>query len=659
VPKCNLAVSVFDNVEDPNEKAQNEKAHGTKVHIKLSFNYSKGGEELKADLAEIEHDQMAKAPVRRHGTSVGGFRETKKGDPSATYFAQRKDRNGMARAGSEMTYRPYSAKTDFNGSYSRNPNKRNQANKMMTSQHFMNNTPSMKTLNQRRPQTAASHAMMKSSASIGRFNTMETKMGMQSSISYSHKGGHSRMKLKTKVKDLEFHGEVNQDGEAIFSNIPKSVYTIVADQSDFFKSSEKEVSLPIESETYGRIEVFVPLEKQHAYSTTIYMTRSPGVKDHEHEVVEPTESQDPEESKDFEETNANYHTDLELRAIILDLYEKKKKSMEDDIIDIDSEDEEIDYEEDFETYEDKKGISCYKCRLMPGKYMVVAKGRSIKEFSQIISIEDQITILAFTPDAPMKKLISCYAYDAKTGETLNNVLVKVRKTHSKITTQGLTRDGSCVFTITQNCAHTVEVFRKGYISYTTQMNQTKGSEDMNIMNLPLLPIESVRTIKIPNPENADHEMEILPGYLRIVLMTDSNFPQMNLQLHACTVDAESGYDEEVTIDGNSKKFKHDHLKATYKPVGESGACISVSSHMENRWFRLCASFVSAESSDPSTFNYDQSFKNPLEDVNARVHIFNENKLLNTVIIPSYIDHMTNWDIGILNMGKHKFIKINS
>lgn len=440
-------VCVFDNVEDPNEEPSNDKAKGTKMHIKLSFNNSRAGEDLKNDLAEIEQEQDNKTSARRHGASVGGYREMGRQDASSTYFAQRKDRGSLARGSSEMTYRPYSAKTDFNGTYSRNPySKREGGHQMHSSQHFMNHTPSMRTLKQRRPQTAASiGGMMRKSNSKGRFQTMEPKMGMQSSIAYSQKMSQSRKKLKTKIKDLEFHAEVDGRGEVSFTDIPKSVYTVTVDQSDFFKSTEKEFNLCLEEAGYGKVEVYLPLEKQHAYTTTIYMTREEGVTDHEQDV-DPAEQ---EESKDYDQINRNYHTDLELRAILLELYDTKPKN-DDGIIDDDSSDEEIDYEEDFETFEDKHGITCYKCRLMPGKYMVVAKGKDIKEYSQIISISDQITILAFTPDRPMSKSLICQTYDGKTGEKLNNVLIKLRKAHSKITTQGLTGSGMIAFQTNQN-----------------------------------------------------------------------------------------------------------------------------------------------------------------------------------------------------------------
>ena len=293
---------------------QHEKAKGTKVTIKLSYSTSNAYNELKSDLAQIELENISKATsMKQHGTSVG-LREPKLGEKASNYYAQRLNRGSVFRGSSEMTYRPYSAKTEFYGSYSRNPynNNKNFSNRVMSSSNIMNQTPSMKTL-KRRPQTAASQGMIKSHSSVARFQTMDTRNGVQSITSYQPY--NSKKKLRTKVKDLVFEGEINAEGIAVFKNIPKSIYVITVDQSDFFKSSEKEISLALEAESEGMIHVYIPLEKQIAYTTTIYMVRSADVNDHEFDT-----SQDPsnyEESKDYDEINRNYHTNLELRAILL------------------------------------------------------------------------------------------------------------------------------------------------------------------------------------------------------------------------------------------------------------------------------------------------------------------------------------------------------
>ena len=99
-------------------------------------------------------------------------------ETSNTYFAKRNEQNAnAARVSTHRQYRPYSAKTEFNGSFSRNPySRRDFSNRMMSSQNPLNKAPSMKTLT-KRPQTAASHAMLQSTASFSQIKTMESKFG--------------------------------------------------------------------------------------------------------------------------------------------------------------------------------------------------------------------------------------------------------------------------------------------------------------------------------------------------------------------------------------------------------------------------------------------------------------------------------------------------
>lgn len=264
VPRCNLCVNVYDTNDEEKGKLGHNKAEGTKVTIKLQFNNSKGGEDLRGDIAEIEHDKAVKASSSRRFGSAVGYRESKMNDPATTYFAQRQ--NKMIRGSTEMTYRPYSAKTDFNGSYSRNPYaKANATNRMMSSQ-YLKETPSMKTL-RKRPQTAVSQGVMRSTASISRFKTMESRYGVQSSMSYHSKfHANKTKKLKTKVKDLEFKGEINSHGMALFTDIPKSVYNIKVDDCDYLQGAEREFDIASGDDSGGAIQIYFPLDKQYSGS---------------------------------------------------------------------------------------------------------------------------------------------------------------------------------------------------------------------------------------------------------------------------------------------------------------------------------------------------------------------------------------------------------
>lgn len=305
------------------------------------------------------------------------------------------------------------------------------------------------------------------------------------------------------------------------------------------------------------------------------------------------------------------------------------------------------------------GINGYKCRLMPGKYMVIAKGKEIREFSQIISIEEHITILKMVPEPPIRKVIAFQVYDAKTGEKLSNVLLKLRKAHSKITLQGLSREeGYVVFTVTENWIHTLEVFRKGYISYSTKINMTKGNEDVRSVKVPVMPVETIKPYKVLSSDESK-EVEVQPGYFSIVCISDSLSSKLDLELQAWVVDPETKEEEEVSVSNAVKKYSRADLNMSYKEFDNWGSIIRVTSHIDDKWFKIYVRIVSSDITDPQMFNFDQNFKNWLEDDNAKILIFNENKLVQTVYAPSFIERRPHWDIGLLNLGKQKFIKINT
>lgn len=81
------------------------------------------------------------------------------------------------------------------------------------------------------------------------------------------------------------------------------------------------------------------------------MTRNKNVNDHKPSKKDEGEGEY-EESKDFDEINKNYFTDLKVRVILIRPGEKPKQPIESDEID---EDEDLDYEKEFEATTDKKG----------------------------------------------------------------------------------------------------------------------------------------------------------------------------------------------------------------------------------------------------------------------------------------------------------------
>lgn len=121
--------------------------------------------------------------------------------------------------------------------------------------------------------------------------------------------------------------------------------------------------------------------------------------------------------------------------------------------------------------------------------MIIAKGKEIKEFSDIVVIEQQITRISYSPKQPFSKEIIIMAFNATTGKELPNVLLKLRKKNSKFSSEGLTKSqGEFSYMIDANCLHYLEVERKGFIPYFFEFNQTKGNEDNEIIKVPLFPI---------------------------------------------------------------------------------------------------------------------------------------------------------------------------
>ena len=180
--------------------------------------------------------------------------------------------------------------------------------------------------------------------------------------------------------------------------------------------------------------------------------------------------------------------------------------------------------------------------------------------------------------------------------------------------------------------------------------------------LPLLPIERVKPVKVPTREDPEKLREVMPGYLRILLVTDNSQENMDLEFHACYPEPdenEGTFDKEVVLNAGHPKVVRDEIKAVRKSISDCWEIVSISSHIDDKWFRITANLPREVTCDEALTNFDQNFKNRLEDINARVLIFNEKALLKTINIPSHIKDMTTWDVGMVNMGKRKFININS
>ena len=296
--------------------------------------------------------------------------------------------------------------------------------------------------------------------------------------------------------------------------------------------------------------------------------------------------------------------------------------------------------------------------------MIIAKGREIKEFSEIVNIEEQITQIRYTPQQTFNKEIIVMAFNADSGEELPNVLLRLRKNNSKISSEGLTKSqGEFSYMIDANCPHYLEVERKGFIPYFLEFNQTKGNEDSQIIKVPLFPIEKLSKQIIQNPES-EEEIRVKPNLLRAILISDNENTNtlMSPSLHALATDPESTHDEEIVISKFNNHYENNNISVEFRDHENNGKYITldtVGMEHSNKWFRLTAEFGSESLTDPEAFEFDQNFKNTLQDQNTKMLIFDDRKLVSIVYIPSYISHSSHWDIGFINISKGKFIKINS
>ena len=274
VPRWNLVVNVWDNINDFNDKPNPEKAEGIIIKLKCSFKDTQAGQDLNQDLYQIDSEKFSKSVQKRKGTSIG-YRNEYLNEGGNPYLSKRKSSSSLSRGQIQMTSRPFTAKSDLYN-FAKSPyNRRNFSNKLMSSQKFLNGTPSMKSMT-KRPQTAASHAILQTTVSFENLKTIDNRYGGPRTFcgtSINNMIKTPKKKLNWKINDLLFEATVNSNGVAVFSEIPKSCYYIISDGNDFFKNSSKYVWLPQEAEIDDKIEVYIPMERQDSYTTTVYMIK--------------------------------------------------------------------------------------------------------------------------------------------------------------------------------------------------------------------------------------------------------------------------------------------------------------------------------------------------------------------------------------------------
>ncbi|CAI2379497.1 unnamed protein product [Moneuplotes crassus] len=665
VPKCNLLIQICDNVQDPSIELHPEKAEGIAVKLRISFKDTKAAENLDLDVKQIEAERMNKTPSKSSQARQIG--SAYKGNNSYMNRRLGSAINPRSSGNFHAAFRPYSAKTEFSNTSSRNPyNRGNFSNRLMSSHNMLNKTPSMKFLPER-SQTATATKTLRSASSIGKVKTFVSpyNVGPQTTTSMAKTFVRNRKPKKPKppVQDLVFQGIVSKKGIVIFEQIPRTMCGVESSENEFFKNACKTINLPAEAVKDGKVEVYLPVERQDVYSTTVYMLRNdPNEEEQKEEQANLINL--PKHEEQDEHATQKYFENLTVRAILLELFQHKDSKSESEDSDFSESGSEIDYEEELEQTVDYRGCVCYKGKLLPGKYMIIAKGREIKEFSKIIEIREQLTNVSCTPEQDYQKEISVLAFNAMTGEELSNVLLRLRKGNSKISSEGLTKSkGGFVYTINENSPHCLQAERKGFIPSFLEINQTRGNESNSVVKIPMVPVQKIKKVEVTDHETKDIT-EMKPSGFKVVLISDdeSSLSSLSLSLSFTIAHPENDDEEEIQVSESCQQFDNETITMEYKDHGEFGKFIAfqaIGDESTNKWFRVSAKINSPNLTDPSKFQLDQNFKNTLQDHNVKVLIFNHKRLISVVYSPSFITNMSYWDIGFLNPSRNKFIKVNA
>ena len=296
--------------------------------------------------------------------------------------------------------------------------------------------------------------------------------------------------------------------------------------------------------------------------------------------------------------------------------------------------------------------------------MIIVKGREIKTLSEIISVEEQITELTFTTEEILRKRLKIYVFDATTGKPLTNVLLRLLKSNSKISAEGLTgENGEFEYIIDSNFPHILDVNRKGFITYSMEFNQTKGNEEIYVLQVPLYPIiKKIKSKMITEPIKQT-SLEIKENIFRVIMISDSSIhsSQITLELLGWTTKPENNETEEFIVNTTNKAFSNDNLTVKFDTPNDFSKTIEITNfnfESKTKWFRLVGNVKLGEIVDENLYILDHNFKNRMQDYNYKVMIFDENKLISIVYAPNYLYSNDSWNIGIINPDSKKFIQIN-
>lgn len=307
-----------------------------------------------------------------------------------------------------------------------------------------------------------------------------------------------RNKKAKKVEDIEFKTQVSENLNVTFTDLPRAVYSIEVPETAFFQRARRVVDLFQEQMVDNTCTIYLPLDRQETSCTSLFFPMT----------ADNSEDFDP----DMEEPQ--YFSDLEVRALLLQ--KERQSNLEEDEYSDDG--EETEYEEEF--YFDKKD-NCFRCGLVPGKYMLIVKGEGLKEYNQVVQITQGNMNAEIQLQKPSKKQIIVWTHDATNGEPLAGVILKWRKKASKQVTEGLTaKEGVFCFVIEENGTYIIEAEKKGYINYHREIFKVKGNEKENNVRVTMLPVELPQSIKA-SEENKEGKLPQMTRF-RMVYSLDSD-----------------------------------------------------------------------------------------------------------------------------------------
>lgn len=365
LPKTNLMVHLFD----AHDSSNSNNIQGLDVTIRLSFKQTKAFEDLREDIDKLHSSKLNDAIRQREQLVKKREEETIK---RYGKIHQRNARNSNERLSCRSVPRPMSAQTRFSASFHHSLISMVKQNNEFRQTHGvrMLSAVSGKTM---RPQTAATHQSTHS-----RFRTLDQRTMKNSQSVTTLPSSNKRRKKVTKVNDIEFTAQADENQNVVFSNIPKAVYTVEVKETPYFQRSSREVSLFEEVTKDNTVTIYCGVERQQTSCTTFHFPK--------------TAMNSPDYDDDADEPQ--YFDELEVKALLL----FKSEEQNDDSSEM-SDGEETDYEEEFIYDKHTKG---FRCALVPGTYMLVVKGEEVKEYTNIFEIGRGDVDMDIMLDPPMK-----------------------------------------------------------------------------------------------------------------------------------------------------------------------------------------------------------------------------------------------------------------